>query len=98
LSSFSHKFTSSIKYKEELTGLGFSANGGLSFKDLGGLRNNCTTGFIYFGDPTVETWQSGGTTYFYIGSLFINVITGQSDLAMDACKASGTGSVKLMVR
>jgi hypothetical protein len=48
--------------------------------------------FFYFGDPTVETWQSGGTTYFYIGSLFINVITGQSDLAMDACKVSGTGS------
>ncbi len=79
-------------FKEELTGLGFSANGGSTFKDLGGLRNNCKTGFFYFGDPTVETWQSGGTTYFYIASLYINVITGQSDLAMDACKASGTGS------
>ncbi len=79
-------------FKEELTGLGFSANGGGSFKDLGGLRNNCKTGFFYFGDPTVETWQSGGTTYFYIASLYINVITGQSDLAMDACKVSGTGS------
>lgn len=79
-------------FKEELTGLGFSNNGGKSFKDLGGLPNDCTTGFFYFGDPTVETWQSGGTTYFYIGSLYINVITGQSDLAMDACKVSGTGS------
>lgn len=79
-------------FKEELTGLGFSANGGLSFKDLGGLRNNCATGFKYFGDPTVETWQPGGTTYFYIGSLYINGVTGQSDLAIDACKVSGTGS------
>jgi hypothetical protein len=35
-------------FKEELTGLGFSANGGLSFKDLGGLRNNCATGFFLF--------------------------------------------------
>lgn len=82
----------SPKFKEELTGLGFSANGGLSFKDLGGLPNDCTTGFKYFGDPTVETWQSGGTTYFYIGSLYINGITGQSDLAIDACKVSGMGS------
>src|SRR6266699_1469098 len=61
-------------FKEELTGLGFSANGGSSFKDLGGLRNNCKTGFFYFGDPTVETWQSGGTTSFYIASLYIIVI------------------------
>jgi hypothetical protein len=79
-------------FKEELTGLGFSATGGSSFKDLGGLPNDCTTGFFYFGDPTVETWQTGGSTYFYIGSLYINVITGQSDLAMDACKVNGTGS------
>ena len=79
-------------FKEELTGLGFSSNGGSSFKDLGGLPNNCKTGFFYFGDPTVETWQTGGSTYFYIASLYINVVTGQSDLAMDACKVSGTGS------
>ena len=79
-------------FKEELTGFGFSANGGSSFKDLGGLPNNCKSGFFYFGDPTVETWQSGGTTYFYIGSLYISAVTGQSDLAMDACKVSGTGS------
>src|SRR2546421_4869000 len=79
-------------FKEELTGLGFSTNGGSSFKDLGGLPNNCKTGFVYFGDPTVEIWQSGGTTYFYIGSLYLNVINGQSDVAMDACKVNGTGS------
>ncbi|TMF46891.1 MAG: hypothetical protein E6I32_10860, partial [Chloroflexi bacterium] len=49
-------------FKEELTGLGFSSNGGSSFKDLGGLPNNCKTGFFYFGDPTVETWQTGRST------------------------------------
>lgn len=79
-------------YKEELTGLGFSANGGKSFKDLGGLPNDCTTGFRYFGDPSVETWKPGGTAYFYLIGLYINNATGQSDLAMDACKATGTGT------
>lgn len=79
-------------HKEELTGVGFSANSGTSFKDEGGLNNNCTTGFKYFGDPTVETWRPGGTAYFYVESLYINGTTGQSDLALDACKATGTGS------
>ena len=32
--------------KEELTGFGFSNNGGASFTDLGGLpNNNCATAF-----------------------------------------------------
>lgn len=82
----------SPKFKEELTGLGFSANGGTSFKDEGGLPNDCSTGFKYYGDPTVETWRPGGTAYFYVGSLYLNGTTGQSDLALDACKASGTGT------
>jgi hypothetical protein len=30
--------------------------------------------------------------YFYIGSLYVNTITGTSELAIDACKASGSGS------
>lgn len=81
----------SPKFKEELTGVGFSANGGTSFKDEGGLPNNCSTGFKYFGDPTVETWKPGGTAYFYVESLYLSG-TGQSDLALDACKATGTGS------
>ncbi len=79
-------------YKEELTGFGFSANGGQSFTDLGGLPNDCTTGFKYEGDPSVETWKAGGATYFYVISLYVNGSTGQSDLAMDACKATGTGT------
>ena len=79
-------------FKEELTGFGFSANGGTSFKDEGGLPNDCTTGFKYEGDPSVETWQAGGKSYFYISSLYLNGATGQSDLALDACKATGSGS------
>lgn len=82
----------SPNYKEELTGLGFSANGGTSFTDQGGLPNNCTTGWFYEGDPSVETWHTGGATYFYISSLYLNVNTGLSDIAFDACKATGTGS------
>lgn len=79
-------------FKEELTGFGFSANSGASFKDQGGLPNDCTTGFRYEGDPSVETWRPGGIAYFYISSLYISLTTGQSDLALDACKATGTGS------
>lgn len=86
----------SPKYKEELTGYGFSANGGKSFMDEGGLPNDCTTGYKYYGDPTVETWKPGGTAYFYIGSLYLNLTTGQSDLALDACKATGSGSHALL--
>jgi len=76
--------------KEELTGLGFSSNGGASFTDLGGLPNDCTTGYFYFGDPTVEAFQTGRNTFFYIASLYINVNTGESDLELDACQATGT--------
>lgn len=82
----------SPKFKEELTGYGFSADGGKSFKDEGGLPNNCASGFKLFGDPSVETWQPGGTAYFYVSSLYFNPTTGMSDLALNACKASGTGS------
>src|SRR5579884_2270080 len=60
-------------FKEELTGYGFSANGGKSFTDEGGLPNDCTTGFKYYGDPSVEIYQPGGTghpAYFYISSLY----------------------------
>jgi hypothetical protein len=77
-------------FKEELTGYGFSSNGGGSFTDEGGLPNDCTSGFRYEGDPTVETYSAGGSTYFYIASLYINFNTGQSDLAMDACQAGAT--------
>ena len=80
----------SDQYKEELTGLGFSSDGGQSFRDLGGLPNDCTVG-QYFGDPSVETWQSGGVAYFYISSLYARR-DGTSQIAMDACRATGTGA------
>ena len=81
------------KNKEEGTGYGFSANGGKSFVDEGGLTNANCTADTYGGDPSVETWQAGGSTYFYVSSLF-NSPTGEgpSDIAFDACKASGAGS------
>jgi hypothetical protein len=82
----------SPKFKEELSGYGFSANGGASFTDQGGLPNDCTTNFKLFGDPSVESWRSGGTAYFYFSSLYINTVSGQSDLALNACKATGTGT------
>ena len=57
----------SPQYKEESTGFAFSANGGATFTDLGGLPdNNCAapTGHVYAGDPTVETATIGGVRYF----------------------------------
>jgi hypothetical protein len=79
--------------KEELTGFGFSADGGKSFVDEGGLPNtNCATD-VYFGDPSVAAWAPGGTAYFYISSLYDSpTFTGVSYLAMAACQATGTGT------
>src|SRR2546421_3725919 len=55
--------------KQELTGFGFSTDGGKTFTDLGGLpNNNCATSKI-FGDPSVEAFTVGGSTYFYISSI-----------------------------
>ncbi len=83
--------------KEEATGFGFSANGGKSFVDQGGLPNTNCNAARYGGDPSVETWRSGGSDYFYISSLFnpVNVPFGTpalSYIALSACKASGTGT------
>jgi hypothetical protein len=87
--------------KEELTGLGFSADGGASFQDLGALPNSQCNTYRYFGDPSVEAWHSGGSTYFYISSLYLpayplthapppKVVV--SYIALTACTASGTGA------
>jgi hypothetical protein len=92
----------SPQYKEELTGLSFSADRGASFTDMGGLPNsNCNT-FRYAGDPSVEAWQrSDGSTYFYISSLYVPAfpLTGASPpptqvfyIALSACQASGAGA------
>jgi hypothetical protein len=78
------------KFKEEGTGYGFSANDGKSFRDEGGLPNlPCSGGWLFEGDPSVEGFTSGGTTYFYVSSLYVNLETGQSDIALDACTATG---------
>ena len=84
--------------KEELTGLGFSADNGASFTDLGGLPNAGCNNNLYDGDPTVEAWTTGGKTYFYVNSLFnCDSFAGctadpRSHLAMAACVASGQSS------
>ena len=80
----------SPKDQEEATGLAFSSDGGKTFTDLGGLPNDCTTGAFFQGDPSVEALRRGGSTYFYVSSLFDNVNTGESDIALDACVVSGT--------
>lgn len=79
--------------KEELTGFGFSANGGKTFTDEGGLPNaNCSVDEL-FGDPSVGAWQPGGQTYFYVSSLYLPVNgLGPTNLAVNACHATGTGS------
>jgi hypothetical protein len=78
--------------KEEGTGFAFSADGGKTFTDLGGLPNANCNNSLYGGDPSVAAYQVGGKTYFYISSLF-NPTTGNgpSQIAMDACEVSGTG-------
>jgi hypothetical protein len=79
--------------KEELTGLGFSADGGKTFTDLGGLPNSDCTDNIYEGDPSVVAYTVGGSSYFYISSLFDSPTgLGGSYIAMDACKVTGSGS------
>jgi hypothetical protein len=78
--------------KEELTGFGFSSDGGATFTDQGGLPNQaCTTGYRLFGDPSVEAWRHGNKTYFYVSSLYNSIdIAAPSELAINACEASGT--------
>ena len=79
--------------KEEGTGLGFSANGGRSFTDLGGLPNSNCAANIYEGDPSVIAYTAGGSRYFYVSSLFDSPTgLGGSFIAMDACKVRGTGT------
>ncbi len=78
--------------KEELTGFGFSADGGKTFRDLGGLpNNNCATS-VYEGDPSVEAYTVGGSTYFYISSIFIPFNVPENAMAITACQVIGSGS------
>jgi hypothetical protein len=87
----------SPSFKEEGTGLGFSANGGRSFTDLGGLPNSNCTANLYEGDPSVIAYRAGGSSYFYISSLFDSPTgLGGSYIAMDACKVTGTGTASTL--
>ena len=75
--------------KEELTGFGFSTDGGKTFTDLGGLPNaNCGTSRIE-GDPSVEAYTAGGSTYFYISNIFIPFNVPENALSVTACKVTG---------
>ena len=79
------------QFKEEGTGLGFSANGGQSFTDLGGLPNPDCKKFFYAGDPSVVAYQAGGHTYFYISSLYLPANgVGPTHIAFDACAVVGS--------
>lgn len=80
-------------FKEEATGVGFSANGGRSFRDIGGLPNPRCKSYVYISDPGVAAYRIGGKTYFYISSMYDSVTgLGQSYIAFDACRATGSGS------
>src|SRR5215813_1215586 len=78
--------------KEEGSGFGFSANGGKSFTDLGGLPNAQCNKDLLEGDPSVAAYRVGGNTYFYFSSLF-NAPTGLglSKIGMNACQVAGSG-------
>jgi hypothetical protein len=79
--------------KEELTGLGFSANSGRSFTDLGGLPNAQCTKDLYDGDPSVASYRVGGNTCFYFSGRGDSPTgLGVSKIALDACKVVGAGS------
>jgi hypothetical protein len=79
--------------KEEGSGFGFSANGGKSFTDLGGLPNARCHQDLLEGDPSVAAYQVGGSTYFYFTSLFNSPTgLGLSKIGMNACKVVGSGS------
>ena len=83
--------------KDQLSGWGFSSDGGKSFTDQGGLPNvNCATS-SWSGDPSVETWAPGGTTYFYQSSLFSASSLPNGDfgllVALTACKVSPPSTI-----
>jgi hypothetical protein len=78
--------------KEEVSGFGFSANGGKSFTDLGGLPNAQCNKDLFEGDPSVAAYRVGGSTYFYFASLFNSPTgLGLSKIALNACKVVGSG-------
>ncbi len=59
--------TTTNPVKSSLTGVGFSRNGGKSFRDLGGLPNNDPND-EWYGDPSVVAVDNGA--YFIVGSIY----------------------------
>jgi hypothetical protein len=81
------------QFKEEATGIGFSTNGGKSFKDLGGLKNLGCNANIYAGDPSVSAYRVGNHTFFYVSSLYLPTrFFGKTHVAFDSCEVMGSGS------
>ncbi len=86
----------SAGFKDQLSGWGFSSNGGKSFTDEGGLPNAFCATSTWFGDPSIETWSPGGITYFYQSGLFSTSSTVETCggfslcVAVTACKVSGS--------
>jgi len=82
--------------KEEVTGVGFSNDGGNTFTDLGGLPNSDCNSNRLFGDPSVEVFHApNGTTYFYISSLYLPISFSDltSKIALNVCTVSGSGNL-----
>jgi hypothetical protein len=80
--------------KEEGTGLGFSADGGATFRDLGGAPNAQCEKWLVEGDPSVEAWRPGGHPYFYIASLYPSIAFNipSNKLSLTVCKVLGSGA------
>jgi hypothetical protein len=78
-------------HKEQLTGFGFSNNGGISFKDMGGTPADCTA-LLNEGDPGVEAYTVGGQTYFYISQITIPFGIPVNGIGLNACQVIGSGS------
>jgi hypothetical protein len=79
--------------KDQLSGWGFSSNGGKSFTDEGGLPNTDCSVSSWSGDPSVEAWNPNGTTYFYQSSLFSTSGTVGTCGAFSLCVALTTCTV-----
>ena len=73
--------------QQELSGVGFSGDGGKTFVDLGGLPNSNCNAFRYEGDPAIAAYVAGGFTYFYYASLYPSFTgTDFNSIALAACQ------------